>query len=314
MRTSILLFTLTRSPFLQIHCSWRGNIRIEILKNGYICDSSGVLWIAKNAVLAPSHHEATQTLWIQPRRCESNPWDRAELTSLSFFGNSLQKHTFIILPLTYSLIFSIYRASRLNILKTNSTIYFKTRYSCLVSSTARQTPWAMNLSSCLNWRRATSDSFPPTCSQHSRNVRWDISCGGPGCVWLTSHRENTYKQFVLWCLQTYLETKCVTHHQVHTDTSFTQRVLVACMQVPSGEKAWSLKEEGCASDARLHPHANASDASIWADLTIVLVGRCRKRFSKAVRVVSGVSGVSGVLSLVRSVTQLVQSDCITEQV
>ena len=43
-----------------------------------ICDSSGVLWIEKNAVLAPSHYESTQTLWInsaimnQPTHYESS--------------------------------------------------------------------------------------------------------------------------------------------------------------------------------------------------------------------------------------------------
>ena len=117
VRTSILLFTLTRSPFLQIHCSWRGKIRIEMV----ICDSSGVLWIEKNAILAPSHYESTQKLWIQPRHCESNPWERAELASFSFFLEffkrpvclrilkSFQKHIFIILPPTYSLIFWILR-------------------------------------------------------------------------------------------------------------------------------------------------------------------------------------------------------------
>ena len=132
VRTSILLFTLTRSPFLQIHCSWRGNIRIEMVK----CDSYGVV-IAKNAVLAPSnYYESTQTLWIQPRHCESNPWGRAELASFSFFWEffkcpvghqilkSFQKHPFIVLPLTYSLLFSIYCASRFSILKITSTIHF----------------------------------------------------------------------------------------------------------------------------------------------------------------------------------------------
>ena len=166
-----------------------------------------------------------------------------------------QKHTFIILPLTYSLIFSIYCASRCSILKTNWIIYFKIRYSCLVSPTAQQTPWAMN--SCLNGRRATSDSFPlPRVQNTQWKRRHQLWWPRMSLTHLTQS-ENTYKQFVLWCLQTHLETKCVTHHQVQTDTSFTQRVLVACMPVSGGKKAWSLKEEGCASDARLHPYPNA---------------------------------------------------------
>ena len=104
---------------------------------------------------------------------------------------------------------------------------------------------------------------------------------------------------------------------IQTRVSLKECWLPVCQrQVERRLDLWRKKGAPLTQDCT-HILTPCSDASIWADLTTVLVGCCRNRFFRAVRVVSGVSvmsGVSGVLSLVRSVTQLVQSDCTTEQV